>query len=173
MLLDRAFGAADALDEQVWSNAPVRKAATIADPWKSRAHTLIDLGDDVFTRGRPHPMIDHRLRNERIVQEAADPAVAVILLDIVLGFGAHPDPAAAIVPAIRAAQARARRGKRMIAFVGSVCGTARDPQGLDLQRDALRQAGVLLAPSNAQAVALAARLAKNTTARASAKGRKR
>ena len=63
-------------------------------PWKSREHTLVDLGDDDFTRGRPHPMIDHRLRNERLLAEAADPQVAVILLDVVLGYGAHPDPAA-------------------------------------------------------------------------------
>ena len=58
-----------------------------------REHTIIDLGDDVFTRGRPHPMIDLRLRNERMLEEAADPQVAVILLDVVLGYGSHPDPA--------------------------------------------------------------------------------
>ena len=85
---------------EVWSNAPVDKKMTIADVWKSRGHTVIDLGDDVFTRGRPHPMIDLRLRNERILEEAADPAVAVILLDVVLGYGSHADPAAEIVPAV-------------------------------------------------------------------------
>ena len=73
----------------------------------SQGHTLIDLGDDVFTRGRPHPMIDHRLRNERLLQEAADPEVAVILFDVVLGYGAHPDPAAEL-PRDQAAQAAAR-----------------------------------------------------------------
>ena len=72
----------------------------IEDPWKSREHTLIDLGDDVFTRGRPHPMIDLRLRNERMLEEAADPQVAVILLDVVLGYGSHPDPASEIVPVL-------------------------------------------------------------------------
>ncbi len=169
MLLDRAVGEGDA---PVWSNAPVRKEAVLADAWKSRDHTLVDLGDDVFTRGRPHPMIDHRLRNERLVHEASDPSVAVILLDVVLGFGAHADPAAAMLPAIQAAQVQARRGRRAIAFVGFLCGTDRDPQGLARQRDALRAAGVILAPSNAQAVALAARLARGGTSRSNTMRRK-
>jgi succinyl-CoA synthetase alpha subunit len=141
---------------EVWSNAPVDARLKIADPWKSRGHTLIDLGDDVFTRGRPHPMIDHGLRNERIVAEAGDPEVAVILLDVVLGFGSHPDPAAEMAPAIRKAQAAARKKGRTIAFVGFVCGTDEDPQGLARQEKALREAGVLLAASNARAVRLAA-----------------
>ena len=78
----------------VHSNTPVGKAEPLEDVWKSRGHTLIDLGDDVFTRGRPHPMIDHRLRNERIALEAQDPETAIILLDVVIGYGAHADPAA-------------------------------------------------------------------------------
>jgi FdrA protein len=140
---------------EVWSNAPVDKKMSIADVWKSRGHTVIDLGDDVFTRGRPHPMIDLRLRNERILEEAADPAVAVILLDVVLGYGSHADPASEMVPAIR----KAKKG-RTLAFVASVCGTDQDPQGLERQESALREAGVLLADSNARAVALAAAIAK-------------
>jgi succinyl-CoA synthetase alpha subunit len=153
LLLGEALG-------KVWSNAPVKKTDKMADVWKSREHTVIDLGDDVFTRGRPHPMIDHRLRNERIVAEAADPEVAVILFDVVLGYGSHPDPAAEMVPAIKAAQARAAKGKRKIAFVGFVCGTSGDPQNLGAQEAALKKAGVLLADSNAAAVRLAARIAK-------------
>ena len=140
----------------VWSNSPVRPEQRIKDVWKSREHTLIDLGDDEFTRGRPHPMIDHRLRNERIQKEAADPRVAVILLDVVLGYGSHPDPASMMVPAIAAARKRA--GKRTVAFVGSVCGTDADPQNRARQEGALRAAGVMLAPSNAAAVRLAASL---------------
>ncbi len=152
LLLGEALG-------RVWSNAPLDAAGRIDDAWHSREHTVIDLGDDVFTRGRPHPMIDHRLRNERMVQEAADPAVAVILFDVVLGHGAHPDPAAVMAPAIAAARARAAKGKRRIAFVGFVCGTAGDPQHLSRQEAALEKAGVLLAASNAAAVRLAARIA--------------
>ncbi len=143
--------------EGVRSNTPVGSALELDDVWKSSGHTLVDLGDDEFTRGRPHPMIDHRLRNERMAREAADPGVAVILLDVVLGYGAHPDPAAEMLPAIRAARAAATG--RELMFVGFVCGTGRDPQGLARQVAALRQAGMVLAASNAQAVRTAAAIA--------------
>ncbi len=149
MLLGKRF-------DDTWSNASVRSDRALDDPWQSRGHTLIDLGDDVFTRGRPHPMIDHRLRNERILKEAGDQAVAVILLDIVLGHGAHEDPAAVMLPAIAAARARAAKAKRKIAFVGFICGTATDPQNLSKQTVAFERAGVLLGKSNADAVAMAA-----------------
>jgi len=152
LLLGQALGS-------IRSNTPVRPGDAIEDPWRSREHTVIDLGDDVFTRGRPHPMIDHRLRNERILKEAADPGVAVILLDVVLGYGAHADPAAEMVPVIAAARATAAKRRRRIAFVGFVCGTAADPQGLAAQEGALSKAGMLLASSNAEAVRLAAAIA--------------
>jgi FdrA protein len=142
----------------VYSNTPVGAARELADVWESQAHTLVDLGDDAFTRGRPHPMIDHRLRNERLLREAADPEVRAILFDVVLGYGAHADPAAQMLPALEEANAIARRDGRTIAWVGFVCGTERDPQGLSRQEAALRQAGVILAASNALAVRLAARI---------------
>ena len=138
--------------EDVWSNSPVGKAKRLADAWHSRGHTLVDLGEDEFTRGRPHPMIDHRLRNERLLAEAANKSVAVILFDVVLGYGSHADPAAEMVPVLRKARAIARKGKRRLVFVGHVCGTKGDPQGLEQQCKALEGAGVLLAASNAQAV---------------------
>jgi FdrA protein len=143
--------------EDVHSNTPVGKAVGLDDVWRSRGHTLVDLGDDEFTRGRPHPMIDHRLRNERMLREAVDPEVAVILLDVVLGYGAHADPAAEMLPAIRAARAAA--AGRELAFVGFVCGTDRDPQGLARQVAALRESGVVLAASNAQAARTALAIA--------------
>ena len=93
----------------VYSNAPVDPQLHLADVWQSVGHTVVDLGDDEFTRGRPHPMIDQTLRNERILKEAADPSVAVILLDVVLGYGAHPDPATAIAAVIAKARANAAR----------------------------------------------------------------
>jgi FdrA protein len=101
-------------------------------------------------------MIDHRLRNERMVREAADREVALILLDVVLGYGAHPDPAAEMLPAIGEARAVAERDGRQIAFVSFICGTERDPQGLARQDTALREAGVTMARSNAQAARTAA-----------------
>ena len=123
-------------------------------PLKTGEHLVIDLGDDVFTRGRPHPMIDPRLRIERIAAEAADPKVAVLLLDVVLGDGAHPDPAGALVPALRAA------ARRRLALVASVCGTEADPQVRSRQVKRLKEAGVLVAESNAQAARLAAAMAR-------------
>ena len=143
---------------EVWSNAPVDPRLRIADVHESRGHTLIDLGDDEFTRGRPHPMIDFRLRNERLLAEAADPEVAVILLDVVLGYGANADPAAELVPALEAARSAARRKGRNLALVGFVCGTDADPQGFARQESALRKAGMRLAESNAQAARLATAL---------------
>lgn len=148
---------------RVWSNTPLRPEDELEDAWKSTGHTVIDLGDDAFTRGRPHPMIDHRLRNERIARETRDPEVAVILLDVVLGYGSHPDPAAEMVPAILAARAAAAKRGRRIAFAGFVCGTGRDPQDLNGQEAALRKAGVILAGSNAGAVRMAAAIATRGT----------
>ena len=117
---------------------------------------VIDLGDDQYTAGRPHPMIDPGARAARIVQAAADPTVGVVLLDVVLGHGAHPDPAGAVAAAVREARAAAHRP---MMFVASICGTAADPQGFDAQARTLRAAGVLLAGSNAAAARLAIRLA--------------
>jgi succinyl-CoA synthetase alpha subunit len=153
------YEAALLLDERladVYSNTPVRPQGALEDLWRSHHHTLLDLGDDAFTRGRPHPMIDFRLRNERIAKEAEDPETAVILVDVVLGYGSNADPAGELVPALRRARDIAARDGRNLAFVGHVCGTEGDPQGLDLQTSALTQAGMVLTQSNAQAVRLAA-----------------
>lgn len=144
---------------EVWSNAPVDPRMRLANLHKSRGHTLIDLGDDEFTRGRPHPMIDFRLRNERLLAEARDPEVAVILLDVVLGYGAHPDPGGELAPVLAKARAAARKGGRNLALVGFVCGTEEDTQGLARQEKVLRAAGMLLTESNAQAARLAAAIA--------------
>ncbi len=144
---------------QINSNTPVEPGDRLSDVWTSRKHTVIDLGDDLFTRGRPHPMIDHRLRNERLIKEAGDPEVAVILLDVDLGYGSHPDPAAELVPAIQKAGDLAAKAGRHLIIVGFVCGTAADPQNLSKQETALREVGVTLAESNAQAVRMAASVA--------------
>jgi FdrA protein len=123
------------------------------------SHSALDLGGDEFTVGRPHPMIDFRLRNERIVDAARDPTTAVILLDVVLGYGAHADPAGALVPAVERARRHAAEAGRALAVVGSVCGTGTDPQGLSRQEETLTAAGVILLPSNAQAARLSGLLA--------------
>jgi FdrA protein len=122
-------------------------------------HDLVDLGDDEFTVGRPHPMIDARLRSERIVDVGAHSDVGVLLLDVVLGYGSHPDPAGGVIDAIAAARHGAARAGRYLAVVASVCGTPGDPQNLTEQQAKLRGAGVVLAPSNAQAARVAALIA--------------
>jgi len=142
----------------IWSNTPVETAQPLTDVWKSREHTLIDLGDEIFTRGRPHPMIDLRLRLERLRQEFADPETAVILLDVVLGYGAHADPATEIAKAVLAARADRSPQNGDVIVVASLCGTQADPQNRRRQEDILRNAGLLLAPSNAAAARLAARI---------------
>jgi len=123
-------------------------------------HRVVDLGEDVFTVGRPHPMIDGRVRREWIDREGRDAGTAVLLVDVVLGYGAHRDPAGEIVPAIRAVRAR-----RPLAVVASVCGTAGDPQSRAAQIATLRDAGVIVMDGNAQAARLAAAIARRAGAR--------
>ena len=121
-------------------------------------HVILDLGEDVYTRGRPHPMIDYGIRTERIRAVAQDEETAVILLDVVLGCGVHPDPASVLVPAIEEASAIANSNGRRLVFVGFVCGTDADPQRLSTQEDALARAGMILEPSNAASVLTAINL---------------
>jgi FdrA protein len=111
---------------------------------------MIDFGEDELTAGRAHPMIDQRLRLDRLAAEAADPATAVIMLDVVLGYGAHPDPAAELAPAIEAA-----KSGRELQVVISLIGTPTDPQGLDGQAAELLRAGAYVFASNAQAARFA------------------
>ena len=141
----------------VYSNTSL--PPSLDDIWKSQGHSVVDLGDARLTRGRPHPMIDPRLRNERILLEAADPEVAVILLDAVLGYGAHDDPAGALTPVIQEAQQTAERARRSLSFVASVCGTPDDPQNASQQERRFEEAGVVLGSSNAEAVRIALELA--------------
>jgi len=135
----------------VSSNVPVPGAAQASAP-SVASHSLIDLGDDDYTRGRPHPMIEPELRNEHLSAALADPGVAVVLLDLVIGYGAHADPAGLIVQAMTAAP------KGHAPVVASVSGTDGDPQGYSAQVACLEKAGVHVAASNAQAAALVARL---------------
>ena len=113
-------------------------------------HTVIDLGADEYTIGRPHPMIDPAPRTAKLRESLADPEVAVVLLDVVLGLGAHADPARPVCDVVP----EANGGGPVI--VASVCGTRNDPQDCERQAAMLRDAGVIVAPSNADAAAVAA-----------------
>jgi succinyl-CoA synthetase alpha subunit len=109
-------------------------------------HRFVDFGGEEYTRGRPHPIIDPSRRNAALVEASADPGVAVVLLDVILGDCAHPDPAGALRPAL--GEARARREGRDLTVVAHVVGTDQDPQGLEKQEAVLRELGVVVCASN-------------------------
>lgn len=138
----------DRLDD-VGSNVAVGRA--LPDPLEPAGHAVVDLGADEFTRGRPHPMIDPRLRTEQLRAALADADVRVVLLDLVLGYGAHDDPAGPVVEAVEG-------NDGWPAVVASVCGTRGDPQGWPAQVERLRDAGGQVAATNADAARLAREL---------------
>ncbi len=135
---------------------PVRSNIPLQPDWRldpqapAAGHAMIDFGEDELTAGRPQPMIDQSLRLSRLAAEARDPAVAVILLDVVLGYGAHGDPAAELAPVIAAA-----RAARDLPVVVSLIGSRSDPQGLAGQAAALQAAGAHVFSSNAEAARFA------------------
>jgi FdrA protein len=141
-----------------YSNAPLDRAFLLPDPARSREHTLIDMGDDAHTLGRPHPMIDGSLRAQRILTESADPETAVLLLDFVLGYNASPDPVGDVLWAVEEGRKRRRAEDGELRVVASVCGTDEDLQGLTRQSQSLRRAGVEVFHSNAQATEYCVRL---------------
>jgi FdrA protein len=142
----------------VYSNAPLNEDYRLTNSLVSQAHTIVDLGEDEFTVGRLHPMMDNDLRIRRLQQEAGDPEVAVILLDVVLGHGAHPDPASELAPAIARARARAEEAGRYLEVVAVVVGTDEDPQDLNAQVQQLEEAGAHVKTSNEAAVHCVGRL---------------
>ncbi len=139
--------------DKVWTNVPAGAARKLVGP--PGGHVCLDMGEEEFTRGRPHPMIDPAARAERLEIDAADPEVGVILLDVVLGYASHPDPAGVLAPVIRAAL----EARPQLVVVAYVLGTEDDPQVRSAQRDTLRAAGARLAQTNAAAARLAAALA--------------
>jgi FdrA protein len=140
---------------EVFSNAPLDKRLTLANSLHSQKHSIVDLGEDEFTVGRLHPMMDNTLRIQRLMQEAADPETAVILLDVVLGYGAHSDPASELAPAIEQAKQIAVDGGRYLEVFALVVGTDEDPQDMAAQVERLKAAGVHVELSNETAVRLA------------------
>jgi FdrA protein len=133
------------------ANDPLEGNLKLPDPLRSVEHTLVDMGADDFTLGRPHPMIDSGLRRERISIEAQDPQVAILLLDFILGFNSSPDPVGEMVAAITEAKRQTQKRGGSLTVVASVCGTEGDPQGSKQQAKLLEEAGVVVFPSSAQA----------------------
>jgi FdrA protein len=119
----------------LYSNIAFREEQRLVEAWRSRAHTILDLGEDEFTQGRLHPMMDNDLRLRRLRQEIDDPEAGLILLDVVLGEGSHPDPASELAPAV------AQAVEQMKKVVAIVVGTEEDPQDLNRQLEILMAAG--------------------------------
>jgi FdrA protein len=149
-LCDEAMVIASERLGTIWSNIPLRPEWRLDPAATAPGHSMIDFGDDQLTRGRAHPMIDQSLRLDRLAAAAADPATAAILLDVVLGHAAHPDPAAELGPVIAAA-----RERRELPVIVSLIGAAADPQGLHRQAAALQAAGAHVFGSNAEAARFA------------------
>ena len=135
---------------KTYSNTPVDESYKLKDINASQEHTLIDMGEDEFTSGRPHPMIDFSLRRKRMLEEAQDKEVAVILFDVVLGYGSNLDPAGELVSVIK----KIKKENRSLRFVCSITGTGKDPQNLEKVKAALEDAGVVVMPSMAAAADL-------------------
>ncbi len=134
----------------VYSNTPLDPAWALPAP--DDGHVCLDLGEEEFTRGRPHPMIDPEARVEILGQQASDPTVAAVLLDVVIGDGAHPDPASVLAPVAATA---VESGAAVVAYV---LGTDLDPQDFQRQRSIMREAGCIVAETNARAALAAAAL---------------
>ena len=133
------------------SNIPLSPELALGPDLNCDSHAVIDFGDDRLTRGRPHPMIDPSLRLERIAVEGDDPTCAVLLLDLVLGFGSHPDPAEELAAAIAAAREAAASDGRELPVVVSLIGVENDPQGLTSCAETLQASGASVFVSNARA----------------------
>ena len=130
----------------VRSNTPLAPGLEVGTDLSAPGHVVLDFGDDALTVGRAHPMIDPTLRLEAIAALAESDEPAVLLLDVVLGYGADPDPAGALVPALIAA-----RAKRNLPVVVALGGTEADPQGWSRQADAISGAGAAVFASNSAA----------------------
>lgn len=137
-----------------YSNAPLNADYKLEDIWKSKENTIIDLGEDEFTAGRPHPMIDFSLRNKRIIQEAKDKDVAVILLDVVLGYGSNLTPEEELYPNFK----KAKEINPNVAIICSITGTDEDPQNRAKVKTVLESAGAVVMDTNVEASELAERV---------------
>ena len=145
--------------EEIFSNSPLKPHLKLEDSTLSKNHTCVDMGAEEFVIGRPHPMIDYTLRNQRIIKEGNDPETAVILLDVVLGYGSHDNPAAELISSIQEIKTNAERNVRYLSVVASIVGTSLDHQEFHKQSKLLEDVGVIIMPSNAQSARLAALIA--------------
>jgi len=150
---------------KIRSNMAKEPGQALQSPHRSEGNTLLDLGDDVFTLGKPHPMIDPSLREERIAQEAADPETALLLMDVVLGYGAHEDPCGPLAESVSKAKAWMAERGGYLSVVASITGTDSDFQNKAEQKKKLESVGCLVMPSNYQAALQAVHIMKQVVQR--------
>ncbi len=160
-LCDEAMLISRTIIGEVYGNAPINPDFKLENSWISKENSFVDLGEDEFTVGRPHPMIDFTLRNKKILDEVKDPEVAVILLDVVLGYGSNMQPGDELSPAIKQAREFAEKEGRNVTFICSITGTNKDPQDRKKVKEQLEDAGAIVMPSNAAAAKLASYIVKN------------
>jgi Bacterial FdrA protein. len=127
----------------IFSNIAIKPENKLKDPFKSFKHTVIDLGEEEFTEGRLHPMIDPTVRNIRLKQEMNDKSVGLIMMDVMLGYASNADPAGAIINTVN-------QSKSVPPIIAHVCGTEQDPQGLNVQSEKLKSSGINVFTSNAE-----------------------
>ena len=139
-------------DITLYSNEPLGETSLLPDPDQSIGNTLVDMGDEYFTRGKPHPMIDGTMRSLRIAREAIDPETAILLLDFILGFNSSNDPVGETIEAILDAKKIAKMQQRHLTVIASITGTEEDKQEMKTQSTLLKEAGVIVTHSNAVAV---------------------
>ena len=144
-----------------YSNVPLDRAYRLANPDQSREHTLVDMGDDHYTLGRPHPMMDGTMRKQRIQIESRASQVAILLLDFILGYNASMDPVGELLDAIQESKQAARQHGGMLTIVASICGTDGDRQDVDLQTKMLQEVGAIVFRSNAKAAFFCCELLKH------------
>lgn len=134
----------------IHSNTPLQPDWGLPAP--RGAHVCLDLGEEEYTRGHPHPMIDPLARADELRTAADDETTGVVLLDVVLGYGAHDDPAGELAPVLSEITGRSE-GPLVVTYL---LGTEDDPQGADRQTQVLRRAGCLIAPTATRAALMAA-----------------
>lgn len=136
-----------------------------AELYISDNHLFIDFGDDIFTKGRPHPMIDPTIRAEYLMKNGYSDNLALVIMDFVLGFGSHDDPVGEMIPSIKKAKDMMKSKGKYLSVIASICGTDEDPQDLLEAKEKLRQIGVVVMDSNIQATRLAKSILDKLTER--------
>ena len=126
----------------------------------STKNCLVDMGDEEFTVGKPHPVMDPSILNDRLVQEGSDPDTAILLFDLLLGYGVHEDPAGTIADSLRQIREKTEAEGLHICMIASICGTDLDPQDYQKQKKTLEDLGVIVLESNGRAALLSGLIAK-------------